>query len=377
MAKPYEKVLERIAQRVLDNTATADEVRFLQQYYDAFDDIPEDIQQMDDNAKARLNQEIREMIRQRVKKPAFGRVRYAAAAVILVALCIGFYFFAHEDSRAEMTLQEIRPGGNRATLTLADGKAIELSSDQEGIITGNTITYTDGTVLADSVLQQISRPEDLRLTTPRGGQYKVTLPDGSLVWLNAASTLRYPAQFDENRRIVELTGEAFFEIKKKDRSVPFIVKTANQEVEVLGTQFNVSASPDEATTKTTLVEGRVRVSLAQNELNAIEGASDASLSSPGQQSILAESGLFIKQVDIDSYTGWRNGWFILHHLSMRDIMLQIERWYDVEVDYHSLPNGVYYGEIKRDESLLNVLKMIETISKVKFEVNGRRIMVQK
>src|SRR5690606_26018956 len=105
----------------------------------------------------------------------------------------------------------IKPGGNRATLTLADGEAIELSSDQEGIVIGETITYTDGTELADSVIQRVTHPEELRLITPRGGQYRVTLPDGSLVWLNAASTLRYPAQFDKKKRVVELTGEAFFE----------------------------------------------------------------------------------------------------------------------------------------------------------------------
>ena len=382
MTKPQKKLLEQIAQRVLNNEATPEEILFLQRYYDAFEEVP-DPQMLDDAAVARLAEEIKGIVRRRTLISRVAYIRkygYIAAAMALFALCIGFYFFVSQEEGvvpSAVAIPEILPGGTRATLTLANGESFELSNEQEGIITGKTITYTDGSRLTDSITTPADVPENLRLTTPRGGQYKVTLPDGSNVWLNAESTLQYPAEFGEKKRVVELKGEAFFEITKKKKGVPFIVKTRNQKVEVLGTQFNISAYPEEKTTKTTLVEGAVRVALTRKKRAGGRAASVAKLSSPGQQSVLAEKGLYIKQVDLDSHIGWRNGWFILHNMSMKDIMHQIERWYDVEVDYRSLPSGLYYGEIKRDETLQNVLKMIETISKVRFEVNGRRIMVQK
>src|SRR5690606_13352531 len=179
--------------------------------------------------------------------------------------------------------EDILPGGNRATLTLADGRTINLSEAQTGIVVGDGITYLDGTGVLDNSASSVSTI--MSLSTPKGGTYQITLPDGSKVWLNANSTLKYPSRFGGKERVVELEGEAYFDVSQQSTAnsrqasfVPFLVKTNNQTVEVLGTEFNISAYADDPVTKTTLVEGSVKVSA--HAVNA------STLLKPGEQGLL-------------------------------------------------------------------------------------------
>ncbi|WP_353124933.1 FecR family protein [Parapedobacter pyrenivorans] len=289
------------------------------------------------------------------------------AAVLVAFLSLGTLgYFLMEKNRQQVVQAtskyggEVLPGGNRATLTLADGRTVELNANQEGIVVGDEITYDNGTLVleqgvADKKLGQEDEQtalavEDLQLTTPKGGQYQITLPDGSRVWLNSASTLRYPSRFDNKERVVELEGEAYFEIS--EQKIPFLVHTQRQIVEVLGTRFNISAYLDDEETKTTLVVGSVQV--------AAVGQRDSRLLRPNQQATLHGTVLSVKEVDVDTYIDWKNGLFSFQETSLQDAMSQLSRWYDLEVTYDgNVPSTYFFGRIRRDNSLSNVLKILQ------------------
>src|SRR5690606_27779737 len=202
--------------------------------------------------------------------------------------------------------------------------------------------------------------QPLSVATPKGGTYQVILPDGSKVWLNSASSLTYhPPRSREGKRTVELEGEAFFEVSEREavaggRSVriPFVVRTRNQEVEVLGTQFNVSAYGDDEETKTTLVKGTVNV------VSALGGAS--SILKPNEQATLRGDELSVKTVDVGPFVEWKDGLFSFHETGLRDAMNQLSRWYDLTVTYEGADPGTYFfGKIRRDNSLSKVLTILK------------------
>jgi Fe2+-dicitrate sensor, membrane component len=294
-------------------------------------------------------------------------IRYTAAAAILLALSVSLYFFVfNADSPREIAATEIPPGTNRATLTLADGRTVDLSTAQAGIVVGDGITYLDGSEISDagqsggeeSLTFDVSRL--MSLTTPKGGTYQITLPDGSRVWLNAASRLKYPSRFNGEERVVELEGEAYFDVAKA--TVPFRVVGGGQMVEVLGTGFNISAYADEDETTTTLVEGSVRLHV---------GATGTNVSlSPGEQGRLSNGEIQTRQVDTEQYTAWKDGYFKLDG-TLAGVMAQVSRWYDVEVVFSS---GVdthreLVGEVSRDASLGDILWMISEVDRsLKFKV---------
>lgn len=260
---------------------------------------------------------------------------------------------------------EVLPGGNRATLKLADGRVIPLSPHRTGIVVGEEISYEDGSKVltkeARHAATGINAPaQPLSVATPKGGTYQVILPDGSKVWLNSASSLTYhPPRSREGKRTVELEGEAFFEVSEREavaggRSVriPFVVRTRNQEVEVLGTQFNVSAYGDDEETKTTLVKGTVNV------VSALGGAS--SILKPNQQATLRGDELSVKTVDVGPFVEWKDGLFSFHETGLRDAMNQLSRWYDLTVTYEGADPGTYFfGKIRRDNSLSKVLTILK------------------
>lgn len=327
--------------------------------------------------------------------------RYAAAAAILVFLSIGLYLYNQTDQRTltdEVAL-DIQPGGNRATLTLADGRIVSLSDAQEGIVVdAETIKYTDGGLVtpgdgegALSDLQIDATGEDapiLSLNTPRGGQYQVILSDGSKVWLNAASSLKYPSRFSGAERRVELSGEAYFEVVENKKQ-PFVVSSINQEVTVLGTEFSINAFPDEANIRTTLVEGSVQVATvlpASNFRSATdrEASKRTIILKPGEQSIVfADGDVRSKTVNTYEFTGWRDNVFVFHNVNLKSIMRQICRWYDIEADIDKMPDREFYAEIPRNVSLSRVLRMLEETSDLKFQIvaegtekKERRIIIQ-
>lgn len=272
---------------------------------------------------------------------------YAAAVLLLT----GSFLFLRESPEESITQvdliasEQISPGSRRAVLDMGNGQLVHLDEFQSGIrIEGGQIHYADGSL----VVQAQAESQQLLLTTPRGGTYQVTLPDGSRVWLNAASTLKYPSRFTGNHRDVQLKGEAYFEIKKGQ--APFRVASGGQVVEVLGTQFNISAYEDEMQIRTTLVEGRLQV-----------GAGDRSeVLEPGEQTIFSADGLEKSQVDIRSFIAWRDGYFSLENKSLDQLMKEVSRWYDIEVVYSgAIPAVIFYGDASRDSEFTVILRLLE------------------
>lgn len=299
----------------------------------------------------------------------------AAAAVLLVVLLVGaFMYFQQQEQTVMIAKQDVAPGGNRATLMLADGQTINLSTDQSGIVVGDEITYLDGSSVLN---QKPDSSQEYTLNTPKGGTYQITLPDGTRVWLNAASILKYPSRFNEKERVVELEGEAYFEVVQSRRfaraqnrseatsplhesaNLPFKVVSNGQTVEVLGTHFNINAYPDERATKTTLLEGTVR----------IVAANRSALLKPGQQSNVDTNGLMVADVDTETVVDWKNGDFIFTDETLENIMREVTRWYDVKVVYKSqLSNDRYNAQISRSKNLSEVLHILELSGGLTFRI---------
>lgn len=280
----------------------------------------------------------------------------AAACVLLLIAGFAHYFMQLERDYPVDAINrnefDFVPGGNKATLYLADGQSIELSGQHAGIISGDAITYSDGTLLTGAVVSE------LKLTTPRGGEYQVTLSDGTKVWLNAASSLTYPSHFTDSRRTVTLHGEAYFEVAK-NANKPFIVRTSEQSIVVLGTKFNVQAYEEAALVRTTLVEGSVQVTVKSQEL----------ILRPGQQAEVQGQNLQLKNVDVRDYIAWKDGRFSFDNKPFSEVMSEIGRWYDLKIIYKSaVPKVELIGDAYRDDRLDLVLGMLE-LSEVKFKLN--------
>lgn len=317
--------------------------------------------------------------------------RYAAiAATILIALSAGLIFIKDKLTRPTVTELLVKsgkdfvPGGNKATLTLADGSRISLTDALNGELAkqaGVSITKTRNGQLVYEIDRQpalrsgLNKGEQLlnTISTPRGGQYQVALPDGSKVWLNAESSLKYPVDFNTAARRVELTGEAYFEVAKQGISgqrVPFIVVTAQQEIEVLGTHFNVSSYIDEPVTKTTLLEGSVNV-LQRSTRNS-------RLLKPGEQSrvSISQSAPSLTIPDIEREMAWKNGLFIFKDEPIETIVKDLSRWYDVDISFEGKPaNLSYVGMVSRSKNISAVLKILESAGGLHFKIEGRKIII--
>jgi len=300
----------------------------------------------------------------------------SAAAVVLAFLFGGLYLLSdqpdHGESTAVLTPEHILPGGNRAVLTLADGRSVDLNSRKSGIVVGNGLTYLDGSsVLDDPENEGMSA---LKLTTPNGGQYQITLSDGTHVLLNAASTLTYPAEFgSENTREVTLDGEAYFEVTK-DPEKPFIVATTKQRIEVLGTSFNINAYDNETTTKTTLLTGSVRVNIPAGKYTNQESR----ILTPNQQSVVSDSQseITVKNVNPESAMAWKNGLFNFHGLSIDESLKQVERWYDIRIVYQGeKPEGYLGGKMSRGVKLATFLNFLEKDFHIKSEMKADRTLI--
>lgn len=344
--------------------------------YEAADSLDlSDAQLLEDllDIRLRLERNLREETP--VRKVGLRRwLPYVAA--ILVMGAIGTWALWDSQTSDPKTdqlglLADIQPGGNRAMLTLADGRTINLNAAQNGIVVNDRLTYIDGTAILDEGL-----PPDIAslmsIATPKGGTYQITLPDGSKVWLNSDSKLTYPSQFDQDERVVELEGEAYFEVSKTLQKLPFLVKTRDQTVEVLGTQFNISAYRDEPEVRTTLVEGSVKVALVNNGRGEPNSRplepSHATILKPGQQSIVNNEKATVNEVDVSAFIGWKDGFFIFNGTELRDAMKQLSRWYDVDIIYEgTFPHTPFYGKISREDSLAEVLTILKE-GKVNFRI---------
>lgn len=304
---------------------------------------------------------------------------YAAALLVFTISGIAYYtesiHKAMQSQSPTAVKQDITPGGNRATLTLADGRIVNLSETQSGIVIGEKITYTDGNSVLDNENSYESRAFDasssLSLSTPKGGTYHVILADGTTIWLNSASTLRYPPRFGNDKRIVELEGEAYFEVAASLPSVPrpFFVKTKAQTVEVLGTHFNIAAYGDEEETKTTLVEGAVQiVNLKTNSVNRLK---------PGEQGIVSDTKTKVRNVNPEMVVAWKSGIFHFEDTPFEQMMKQIDRWYDIEVSYQGqIPSELFTGKMSRKVNLQVFVNFLKD-SGIQSHIEGRRLIVDK
>ena len=283
-------------------------------------------------------------------------VRHAAAAVLVVmaGLWVVWKNSPEKSVVSDNTKkQDVAPGGNKALLTLSDGKGIELDRVGSGLVArqGSTeITkHGDGLVVYNGNASKPATAGLNKVSTPRGGQYKVQLPDGSKVWLNASSSIRFPSVFPAAERRVEITGEAYFEVVK-DPSRPFTVSFNGTEVQVLGTSFNVMAYADERVSKTTLVEGSV----------SIRNHRSHAMLRPGQQAALLPGGRI--QTDfkpVDEAVAWKDGMFYFKNAGVKDVMRQLSRWYDVEIGYRGeVPVKQFTGRVSRDVNLSEILGML-------------------
>ena len=308
-----------------------------------------------------------------------------AAALLLISL--GLYFELHRTSQfdklAPEMVADVAPGANRATLTLADGRTLVLDSTQSGIVVSSEdITYADGRGLMErdnkkELTQEAAAVVDYQLSTPKGGQYQVVLPDGTKVWLNAASTLTYPSRFTGDNREVHLEGEAYFAIAKTKMVQPFIVKSSHQEVTALGTEFNINSYNQE--TKTTLTEGKIKV--ASYAVNA-QGVSDKEqqpisleILTPGQQAINSNGQIKVQNVNTESQIAWKSGLFDFTGSSLPEVMKQLEHWYDIEVVYENeIPPMKFMGQIYRDNNLSQVLKILEN-AQVHFRIEDHTLII--
>lgn len=302
----------------------------------------------------------------------------AVAASIVLCVTAGIVFLKTKPNIVRTVntgeTAAIVPGGNNAVLTLADGSRISLNEAANGQLanqSGIVITKTkDGQLvysIAESIGNQGRSNAFNTISTPRGGQYQINLPDGTRVWLNAASSLKYPAAFNAAERKVELHGEAYFEVSP-DQKRPFKVASGPQVLEVLGTHFNISAYAEDEKLKTTLLEGKVRLRLQQRDAMTILR--------PGEQAVLEKQSFKVAEVSTEDAIAWKNNAFVFNNEELGSIMDKISRWYDVEVVCPpEMEKMIFTGSVSRDKSITQALRIMELTGTVHFKIEGRRISI--
>lgn len=298
----------------------------------------------------------------------------AAASIILTVLSVNYYFIASDKKSQEIHFaNDIAPGKNGATLTLANGRKILINDAIAGNIaneTGVKISKNrDGQIVYEVIGDQTGALVYNTLTTTRGEQTQIRLPDGTIVFLNAESSLRFPTSFANTaKRKVSLTGEGYFEVSK-DKNHPFVVESDQQEVEVLGTSFNINNYSDELAIKTTLLEGSVRITNLNTKVQA--------LLTPGQQAMINNDKLDTKNVETEDVVAWKNGYFMFNNETLASIMKRVSKWYNMEVIYNdeALKNKRFFGSISRYENISELLKVLQKTDVATFEIKGRQVIV--
>lgn len=311
---------------------------------------------------------------QKLRKRKIVRLRMIGVAAS-VCICLGILFWqvgVHQkslDGTGKISeFSVLKPGKNTATLRIQGlDESIDLNSDQDGIVVGDQIRYKDGSEIA-AINTKIAENPRMELLTPKGGEYQITLSDGTRITLNAASRLTYPRTFGSDQRIVELVGEAYFEVAK-DENKPFIVKTATEDIMVLGTHFNVNAYQDETRSFVSLIEGRVQVSSPETSKILV----------PGQQSVTSEGTMIVQKINVEEVLAWKNGEFMFNNESLEDVMHKLSRWYNIEVIVSpELKHLAIWGSVSRYDSFDKVLEIIEmTNESIKFRKEGRRVYIMK
>lgn len=337
-------------------------------------EYPDDMEDVQVRMLSRLNDEFKTK-----KRSVFGKGwKLIAATVTMALLSAGIYIVSKPDLKQKLAQRKfdkpiILPGTNIATLTLGNGKQILLNGSNKG-----TLAVQGNAVITKNAAGQISYKvtgtshanEEIAyntVTTPLGGQFRITLPDGSNVWLNAGSSIKYPSRFVGNERHVELHGEAYFEIFK-NKNAPFTVAAENVNIKVLGTHFNVMAYENEPSVNTTLLEGSV----------ALNSKSAHAMLIPGQQAVADKTAdnIIVRKVNIEDAVAWKNGYFSFRKENIKTAMNKIARWYNVDVEYSgNVNNKILGGTVSRAENINELLNYVELTGIAKFKIEGRRIKV--
>ena len=374
--------LVSLAQKYLDGSATEQEIRLLHEWYDAAGE--DEIEMVFTRQEYESGEDIKKRVLtglQRAIRPV-KIMKWVAAASVLGVITFGaatWLSLRHSTDKQVARVQktagsgnaDILPGGNKARLMLEDSSVIVLDETNDGIIKkeeGIEISKEKGLITYRAPHGTGNHGEGPvnTLVTPRGGQYQLVLPDGTKVWLNASSSLKFPTSFSGKERKVVLTGEAYFEVAK-NAAMPFEVAVRDMRVEVLGTHFNIMSYADEDAMNTTLLEGSVKVR---------EGAV-SNLLRPGEQASLNRTTkkISVSNVDTDRTIAWKNGLFLFEGATIESVMRQIARWYDVEVVYKGTYSKHFRGMISRNVNISQALKMLELTSETHFKIDGKTITV--
>jgi ferric-dicitrate binding protein FerR (iron transport regulator) len=379
---------QQLIDKYLNGQASDEEELLLKELFDSFqvnEDWDEQAlgvkQQLEDKMLQRLQQAVQET--NDADQPKVIRMfafrNIAAAAVVLMIISAGVYYGLRSTlhgpfvvKNKSVVMHDADPGKNKAILTLDNGEKVVLDSARIGTLAkkGNiSVKKTaDGqliyTVDGDKTASADEEVAYNTISTPRGGQYQVILPDGTKVWLNAASSIKFPTAFAASERNVEVIGEVYFEVTKNP-SKPFNVNVNALNVKVLGTHFNINAYSDEDAIKTTLLEGSVQLT-SGNSHNLLK---------PDQQGIFKGNSISVIAVDAARSVAWKNGFFDFNRASIQDIMKQISRWYDTQVVYEGkIPDDEFVGKIERGVKLSQVLHILE-LSHVHFKIENKKILV--
>lgn len=367
--------IHELAAKWVNGTITDEEKIYYDKWYASFNDAETTVYDSRIGSSAELGQKILNEVQNRIKdERPVSRIRWISiAASFILLFSIGVYFSVVKRAPLEYAVNKannIRPGGNMATLHLANGRTIVLNNAANGSLVklgDDSVTKAAGAISYAALKSSLDNQYDT-LSIPRGGTYQLTLADGSRIWLNSSSAIRFPENFNHKERKVELLyGEAYFEISHH-ADQPFRVAAQNQTVEVLGTHFNISSYAEEPTIKTTLLEGSVKVS-APNGMEVIK---------PGQQAIVGNGQISVTEVNTEEAVAWKNGYFRFNGEKIESVMRKLSRWYNIEVRYEGTPpDEEYNAAISRYRGINEVLKELEYAKSVHFKVEGRRVTVMK
>lgn len=378
-----------LLKKYLSGSCTASEAAEVDHWFDLMDGVPDHISGLTDEERLLMEDKIFERILQNIeakepqklslrpKKSIYSWKVLAVAASLFLCLSMVLLWmqysssFSPKKSFKSNQSASIRPGGNRAILTLDDGSSLVLTDASLGKVADQ---YNMSVVkTAEGELSYKKRkgenPSEMvynTITTPVGGKYSVILPDGSKVWLNSKSSLRFPTSFTGVERSVQMTGEVYFEIVKNPKQ-PFKVRSGGTEISVLGTHFNVMAYDDEADQKTTLLEGSIHLS----------SGNFSTLLKPGQQASVNQSvGIVVSNnIDLEAVMAWRNDLFIFKDMEIKDIARQLSRWYDVQVVFKGTPSKIpYTGTIAKNVAFSEILSMLQ-FTGLKYELKDHVLTI--
>lgn len=381
------KYLEQLAKKVLAGKASDEEKLFMEEYYNAFENHLDARSELSEADIILLQQVIKENIHSRiahnsmpVRRSFFMQWRKVAAAAIFVIVSAAVLVIVNKQKRGSAIVQEsakpvepILPGSNKAILTLNDGTVILLDEAKTGTLAQQgeiAVSKTDdGKIIYSATTQNqpVTRVNYNTIATPKGGQYQVILPDGTKVWLNAASSIYFPTSFKEKQRTVSITGEVYFEVAHNPKQ-PFIVSAGKTSVQVLGTHFNIMAYGNEDVIKTTLVEGLVKIS---------DNGRTATLH-PGEQLQLNENQFkVVQQADVEAELAWKNGLFYFKDAGIQTIMKQAERWYNISVKYEGeIPEKQFNGKVSRNVKLSELMEIFSFYDDMNYTIEGNTVIIK-